>query len=405
MRLAYFLGVFPSTSETFVLHQIVGAVKAGHAVDIHAYQIEGHVQHDLIKQYDLMKCVNYRPSVPDVKWLRCLKACPLMLGLLLLDTQRFFGLLKLFSSLHLSAWLELFFLAWPLRGGQSYDVIHAHFGPNGLMAVRLRQAGFLQGKVVTSFHGFDANVVPNLLGKGYYQSLFEYGDGFIVSSLFIAGKLEQLGCAKHKIHRIAVGIDVEKWDFHSRQGDFGEQPIVISVGRLVEVKGFSYAIAGIQRVKEVFPKAQYHIVGDGPLRGKLEQQVVDLGLQGCVRFCGSMNQDELIHMYQSADMFVMPSVRGGDGAEEGQGMVLLEAQAAGLPVVATKSGGIPESVPDGTWLVEEKNIEGLAQAMIACLKTSQREGYDGMLGCEFVQKNFNIEVLNQQLLKFYRQLQ
>ncbi|MBL4760997.1 MAG: glycosyltransferase [Mariprofundaceae bacterium] len=327
-----------------------------------------------------------------------------MLGLFFIDTRNCIALFSLLKWAKTSEWLELFFLAWSLRGGKDYDVIHAHFGSNGLMAVHLRQAGFLQGKIVASFHGFDANVVPNLLGRDYYQKLFTQGDGFIVSSLFIRRKLEELGCAHHKIHRIAVGVDVEKWSFQSPKPGVGDKPIVISVGRLVEVKGFAYAIAAMQHVKEVFPEVQYHVVGDGPLGEQLAQQAVDLGLQGCVRFCGSKNQEELVGMYRNADMFVMPSVRGSDGAEEGQGMVLLEAQAAGLPVVATNSGGISESVPDGVSLVAEKDVEALAQAIIACLQAYQREGYDGAVGREFVRNNFDIEVLNKQLLKFYETL-
>jgi colanic acid/amylovoran biosynthesis glycosyltransferase len=140
------------------------------------------------------------------------------------------------------------------------------------------------------------------------------------------------------------------------------------------------------------------------LREQLEQQVRDLKLQGSVQFCGLKNQDELIDMYHDADMFVMPSVRGHDGAEEGQGMVLLEAQASGLPVVATNSGGIAESVPDGVSLVKEKDVDALAQAIIDCLQTHSNKGYDGIQGYDFVCENFDIEALNKQLLKLYKQV-
>jgi len=304
----------------------------------------------------------------------------------------------------LREWIELFFIAFPLRGGRVYDVIHAHFGPNGLMAVRLRQAGFLQGKIVTSFHGYDVNVVPNMLGKDYYRTLFEQGEAFIVSSLFIRERLLQLGCDSTNIQRIPVGVDVQKWGFKVREGHATQNPVIISVGRLVEVKGFTYVIAALPYVKEIFPQVTYQVVGDGPLRGKLQQQVVDLGLQESVHLCGAKRQDELIKMYHDADLFVMPSVRGNDGAEEGQGMVLLEAQAAGLPVLATDSGGIPESVPDTSVLVKEKDVEALAQAMIVCLKSYQLDGYDGYAAYEFIQKNFDIDMLNQKLLKLYEAL-
>ncbi len=404
LRIAYFLGDFPSASETFVLHQIAGMFAANQDVEVHAWQGLTRMRHSLLDKYGILKHVSFRPTVPDVKLWRVFKACYVAIFLLCSDRQRTSALFNMRRDMPLGEWIELFFIAFSLRGGRTYDVIHAHFGPNGLMAVRLRQAGFLQGKIVTSFHGFDANVVPHLLGKHYYEQLFKLGDGFIVSSLFIRRKLETLGCANHKIHRIAVGVDVEKWGFKVPRASVSDKPVLISVGRLVEVKGFAYAIAAMQRVKEVFPELRYDVVGDGPLREQLEQQVRDLKLQDSIRFCGLKSQDELVDMYHDADIFVMPSVRGRDGAEEGQGMVLLEAQASGLPLVATNSGGIAESVPHGVSLVKEKDSDALAQAIIDCLQAHQNKGYDGIEGYDFVRKNYDIEALNKQLLKLYKQV-
>jgi len=399
MRIGFFLGAFPNTSETFVLNQISGVVAAGHAVDIHAWQGVGQVQHPLLKQHDLLEHVCHRPVVPDGKAGRIFKVSVLAMMLLVLDMRRTWRLFSMYSDMPLGEWIELFFVAFPLRGGRKYDVIHAHFGPNGQMAVRLRQAGFLTGSIVTSFHGYDANVVPNALGAGYYRTLFRQGEAFIVSSLFIRNRLLQLGLAAQKIHHIAVGIDVAKWGFHIRK--VGGRPVIISVGRLVEVKGFSYAIAAMSLVKEQFPDVLYRLVGEGPLRVQLEQQVAALGLQHRVLFCGIKSEVELIKAFRDADLFVMPSVHIENGAEEGQGMVLLEAQAAGLPVVATRSGGIPESVPEGKYLVAEKDVNALAQAMVECLQSCQQQGYDGSEGYNFVRRYFDIDALNRKLLDLY----
>jgi len=404
LRIGYFLSAFPSTSETFVLHQIAGAVREGHEVKIHAYYVAGHIEHPLLETYNLLDHVQYRPSVPANKLVRLFKACFLMLGLFFIDTRNCIALFSLLKWGKTSEWLELFFLAWSLRGGKNYDVIHAHFGPNGLMAVRLRQAGFLQGKIVTSFHGFDANVVPNLLGKNYYQSLFAQGDAFVVSSEFIQKKLLALGLNEKKVHRIPVGIDVNMWTFQMRQGWQHVFPVVLSVGRLVEVKGFAYAIAAMTKVRMVFPDVQYHIIGEGPLHCVLEQQLTDLGLQDCVQFLGEKNQAELNAIYQQADLFVMPSVQASDGAEEGQGMVLFEAQAAGLPVVATCSGGIAESLPEDAILVLEKNSDALAERIIEQLHVLQAQGYDGDQGRLFVQQHFEVNRLNQKMLNLYQAL-
>lgn len=404
MRIAYFLGVFPSTSETFVLNQIAAVVQAGHKVDIHAWQGVGQLHHPLLDKCELLKHVFYRPSIPALKGWRVAKACCLFMMLLLVDTRHTWRLFQMRSEMSLREWIELFFVAFPLRGGRCSDVIHAHFGPNGLMAVRLRQVGFLQGEIITSFHGFDANVVPNALGKDYYRELFAQGDAFVVSSLFIRKKLLELGCPKEKIKRISVGVDVDMWYFQKREGWQKGKPVLLSVGRLVEVKGFAYAIEAMAKVRHVFADVQYFLVGDGELKSDLLAQVKALDLEGCIHFLGKKNQAELQELYQQANVFVMPSVRAGDGAEEGQGMVLFEAQAAGLPVVACDTGGIAESLPKGTLLVPEKDSDALAKAMIRQLKELRKQGYDGSAGRDFVQENFAIDSLNQKTLQLYQSL-
>jgi len=404
VKIAYVLGAFPNTSETFVLHQLAAAVASGYVVEIHAYRVPGHVQHALIEQHHLLRYVRYRPSLPDAKFWRLLKLLPLMLLLLMRDPHHTLALFPLKKEMALAEWVELFFLAWPLCGGRRYDVIHAHFGPNGQAACQLRCAGFLQGRVITSFHGFDVNVVPRLRGRDYYHTLFSEGDAFIVSSRFICQKLCDLGLSDEKIHRIPVGVALSHWHFEKRSGWQGAAPQLISVGRLVEVKGFADAIAALALVRKVFPDVRYRLIGDGPLRQSLAQMVEDLGLQNQVIFSGSLHQEALTEAYQTSDLFIMPSLRASDGAEEGQGMVLLEAQATGLPVVATRNGGIPESVPEGTALCEAGNPAMLADAIITRLQNLRQHGYDGMAGREHVQQHFDIEQRNCDLFALYRHL-
>ncbi len=404
MRIGFFLGAFPSTSETFVLNQIAGVVEAGHEVEIHAYHVKGHMQHPLLRRHRLLERVFYRPAFPAGKLWRLFKFLWLLLALLLFDSRRTLALINHCSGLPLREKMELFFLACSLRGGRQYNVIHAHFGPNGLMALRLRQAGFLDGAIVTSFHGHDANVVPKQLGEDYYKTLFEEGEAFVVSSNFIRDKLLTLGVRKEKLHRIPVGIDLAQWPFQQRQGWQHEYPVVLSVGRFVEVKGFRYAIEAMALVRKRFPDVQYQLIGDGPDRNLFDQLVKALGMKKSVIFPGLKNQEELADAYRQADLFVMPSVRASDGAEEGQGMVLLEAQASGLPVVATKSGGIPESVPEGMALVAERDINGLASMIVDTLQRVQQGGVDGEAGYRHVRQHFEIGALNRALLELYERL-
>ena len=130
------------------------------------------------------------------------------------------------------------------------------------------------------------------------------------------------------------------------------------VGRLAEVKGVTYLIEAMKQVD-----AMLVIVGDGPLREQLEEQAKLLGDK--VQFLGAKTHDQLAEIYASADVFAAPSVRAKDGGVEGFGLVFLEAMASGLPIVASRSGGIPDLIHNGEngLLVEPGNVEELAGAI------------------------------------------
>ncbi len=149
-----------------------------------------------------------------------------------------------------------------------------------------------------------------------------------------------------------------------------DQRVVLFVGRLVEKKGVSDLISAFARLPtDVAATAQLWIVGDGFLRSHLEKQSRDLGIADQVRFWGVMNNAELPDVYASADVFAAPSVEAESGDTEGQGVVLLEAFAAGVPVVATRVGGIPEVVEDGKTglLVAPQSVDALQSSITRLL--------------------------------------
>ena len=135
------------------------------------------------------------------------------------------------------------------------------------------------------------------------------------------------------------------------------------VGRLAEKKGVPYLIEAMEEVDAVLA-----IVGDGPLKEELEQQgrkINELSGWNKVRFLGSKTHEELKEVYASADIFVCPSITAADGDQEGLGLVILEAMASELPVVATNSGGIPQIIKNNIngLLCEEKNAISLRKCI------------------------------------------
>ncbi|WP_374303937.1 glycosyltransferase, partial [Paracoccus sp. (in: a-proteobacteria)] len=138
---------------------------------------------------------------------------------------------------------------------------------------------------------------------------------------------------------------------------------VLFIGRLAAAKGVPVLLEAFARARAAFPDARLTLVGDGPARAALEDRCRALGLGDAVRFTGYLSQDEVAAELSRADLFALPSFA------EGVPVVLMEAMATGIPVLATRIAGIPELVEDGVSgrIVAPGDVEGFAGAMTALL--------------------------------------
>ena len=141
------------------------------------------------------------------------------------------------------------------------------------------------------------------------------------------------------------------------------EPLLISVGHLVEVKGHDLTLDALALLAPRWPGARLCLVGDGPLRGKLQAQAAALGLTDRVSFAGAVPNDQLATWYSAADVMVLAS------RSEGWANVLLESMACGTPVVATAVGGTAEVVatPSVGRLVAPGDPAAIAQGVVALL--------------------------------------
>jgi glycosyltransferase involved in cell wall biosynthesis len=144
--------------------------------------------------------------------------------------------------------------------------------------------------------------------------------------------------------RPAAGHRSQEW----MAGDAAEAPLrLLAVGRLVEKKGYPVLIDALPRARAAGHSIELDIVGGGPLLAELRSQAASLGLADAVSFHGATTHEEVAAAYGRADVFVQASVVLADGDRDGTPNSLLEAMASGLPVVATRVGGIPEVVVHG----------------------------------------------------------
>jgi glycosyltransferase involved in cell wall biosynthesis len=169
-------------------------------------------------------------------------------------------------------------------------------------------------------------------------------------------------------------------------------PMIVSVGRFCEKKGFPYLLQACYQLKQSGYLFQCVIIGYGEMQLELEQLIVTLGLSDIVSLPGKKTQDQLVDLYNEASLFVLPCLVTDDGDRDGIPNVLLEAMAMELPVVSTDISGISELVENDRngFLVQEKNSEALAQAIAKLITQSDLRQQFGQRGREKVLTDFNL---------------
>ena len=409
MRIAFIFGRFPVISEPFILNQISGLVKRGHEVDIYALQgppIE-HTDkvHPDVERYRLLERTYYPPERPQTKWLRPLKAWALILANLHKGSLVCLRMRNAQYGKKAKSWL-LFFRAFPFLSKQPYDIIHCQFGPFGVMGMQFRDAGLIQGKLITTFRGFDVSRYVQAQGEDVYNELFEQGDFFLANCEFFRQKAIHLGCAPNQIVVHGSGIDCSRFRFKPRSLPADGTIRIATTGRLVEKKGIEYVIRAIAQVARQHPKVEYHIIGDGPLKVSFQALIQELKLESFVVLHGWKDQQEIIKILDQCQLFVAPSITAVDGNQDAPVNTLKEAMAMGLPVVSTYHGGIPELVEDGVsgFLVPEKNATAIAQKLTELIEHPEIWPWFGRAGRIAVEQKYDINTLNDELFELYQTL-
>jgi glycosyltransferase involved in cell wall biosynthesis len=289
------------------------------------------------------------------------------------------------------------------------SLIHAHFGIEGVSALKL--ATHLKIPLVTTFHGFDATLKTHamLASPAYFRypllrrRLAREGDLFLCASSFIRNRLLDAGFPESRTHTHYIGVDCQTI---RPRADSEEQPLILHVARLVEVKGTRYLLRAFARVARNCDGVRLLIIGDGPLRRPLQALAVSLGVAERVEFLGALPHTEVLAWMRKAAMLVLPGIRTATGREEGLGMVLLEAAATGVPLIGSRIGGIPECIVDGKtgFLVRERDAEALAQRIAELIEDPGRRHSMGVAGRALIEDRFDIERQTAALERFYDSL-
>jgi glycosyltransferase involved in cell wall biosynthesis len=276
---------------------------------------------------------------------------------------------------------------------ENYDIVHFHTKRAHALSLWLPRGHNRPKYVVTRRMDYPER-------RGWYTDCLynRRVDGVVVISQAIADLLIKAGVNARKIRRIFSGIDADRFDRSLAQSRLGEVKVIGCLAVLEERKGHQFLLEAAARLKKDSVNLRYHLGGDGPLRGQLEREAARLGLQDEMKFLGFVNDTP--EFLAKIDLLVMPSLF------EGLGVAALEAMAARRPVVATRVGGLSESVVDGVTglLVPPRDARALAEAITKLVRAPELAVAMGKRGRERVLQHFTIEQMAVQNESYYYEL-
>jgi glycosyltransferase involved in cell wall biosynthesis len=362
-RVAYVMSRFPKLTETFVLDEILELERRGVAVEVFPLWRE---RADVIHA-EARPVVDRAHFTPTLDFailrdnLRCFLASP---GLYLGTLSTLVGA-NWRSARFLVAALVIFPKAchFALRmRALGVQHVHAHFASHPAAAAFI--VGRLAG-VPWSFtaHGSDLHREQSMLAEKVAEARFvvaisEFNRRFILER--VGERFADRVCVIH------CGVDPKRFSPRRASSEAASQRLEIAcIGTLHAVKGQRFLLEACAVLSQRGIEWRCHLIGDGPDRRALEARCVELGLQERVVFHGRCERERVRALLAEMDAVVAPSVPTWDGRREGIPVVLMEAAASGLPLVASRLSGIPELVEDDAsgLLVEPADVQGLTEAL------------------------------------------
>jgi colanic acid/amylovoran biosynthesis glycosyltransferase len=397
--ISLFVPRFPAPSETFIQAQAEGLIERGQSIEIMSLAAgDGDRIAALKKKWADRLVLKFAP-VPKTLGIRMLtmaEAAWKPHALAALDVGRF-------GDDAASLRLPIAAAHWPERGPPVRRVWLAHYGRWGRFACALRELGLISGPIATVFHGKDMSAYLDKRRPGAYKHLFARGDLFLPISEFWKEKLITLGADPKRIMVHRMGVDARRFVETPRTLQPGDPVKYIGVGRMVEKKGFDDALAAfdIMCSKPSPPDATLTLIGEGPLRARMQAKALARGLGDRVRFTGLLPHADVEKAINAAHIFVLPSKTSKSGDMEGIPVALMEAMGTGMPVLATRHSGTPELVENeiSGLLCAEGDRAALAENMERLARMPERWSAMGAAAAAKVRADFDLNMWNDKLLE------
>lgn len=290
-------------------------------------------------------------------------------------------------------------------------LLHVNYGWYAVRVYQEMEKGFADLPLLVSLHGSDVTQIDTTYDEKYKQTMVAMGKDprvrFTTCSQFLKDQLmRKCGIAAEKIavtnySYLPAFNNAKNNDYWQR----GKPLRLLAVARLVRWKGHLFAIEALKQILSAYPDTTLTILGEGEFKGALLEHAAKLGVQNHLAIEGFAPHEQLPRRLNQYDVFLMPSITDPQTQQcEAFGVSLLEAIAAGLPVIATRTGGIPEFVgmaDEKAVLVQEKDGSAMAQAVLAMLEKPQLFGPDPGPLQQHVQETYTPEMITKRYVEIY----
>ena len=256
------------------------------------------------------------------------------------------------------------------------DVVLAEYGTHAHFILPFIKKSALP--LVVHFHGFDASVRAVVESHKNYKEVFQYASKVIAVSRKMEQMLLEMGCPHEKL---VYNVNGPQPEFLEVVPIFSKKQF-IAIGRFTDKKAPYYTILAFKKAIENHPDAKLIMAGDGQLLNTCKNLVKHLDIETQVEFLGIITPEMYRKYLEESLAFVQHSITTETGDMEGTPLAVLEASAAGIPVVSTKHAGIPDVIVNGVTglLCEEHDVEGMSQHMITLLDNPEKANRIGAAG-------------------------
>lgn len=395
---------FPVISETFVVSNIVYTLQNGFQVKIFADKllpIENSSQKELLAQLNIEALVE-KSNIKEKS-----KTTKLLTLFIIIFYPRviYYFIKQIFTEKKIA--ISDLFTLYRYRKFKGFQVCHVHFNSSLKDIVKLTKLGFIKNSntsFIVTFHGYDAYEEDESSFTLTYGDFYKkYVKAVTVNSSFLKSRLITIGVPEKVIQVVPIGIDFNFFQGKPKTIKTNQKIKFISVGRLTQLKGHTYGIKLIKQLLKNGLDVEYNIIGEGEENENLQNEINNFSLSKHVKLLGSQSQERIKELLNYSDIFLMTSTEEFiTKRQEAFGLVSIEAQACGLPVIGFNSGGFIETIINEKtgYAVEDKNTTQMLEKILTLINSPNKYSSFSSSAIEHA-KNFDHKNTTSSYLKLY----